>query len=242
MLRSPHPFPVPPSALFVRARELVRGTPGSSSPWIDARGARGWVEPAALIALGGAAYGAAMGAWYDARLAVYVAIKLPVLLVLTALVNALLNGLWARRFGLDLTFGQSLRSVLLAFGLAAIVLASLAPIALFLDRAVPRPWQPDGRLGHNVLGLVHVAFVAFAGILVVRRQLAWLTDKTGAVASSGRVVLAWLVVNLIVGAQISWNLRPWFGTPGMSVEFLRPAPFDGTFYESLWKMIVQDPR
>ena len=46
-------------------------------------------------------------------------------------------------------------------------------------------------------------------------------------------MIAWLLVNLIVGAQISWNLRPWFGTPGMSGEFLRPEPFDGNFYESL---------
>jgi hypothetical protein len=76
----------------------------------------------------------------------------------------------------------------------------------------------------------------------VRRQLDWLASRASANASSGRVVVAWLLVNLIVGAQISWNMRPWFGTPGMSIQFLRPHPFDGTFYESLYKMIVQDPR
>lgn len=233
-------MPAPP--FLLRARELVRGTPGSSSPWVDAPGARGWLEPVAMIALGGAAYGASMGAWNDPRLAVYVAVKLPVLLVLTALVNALLNGLWARRFGLDLTFAQSLRSVLLAFGLAAIVLGSLSPIVMFFDRGVPPPWAPSGRLGHNVLGLVHVAFVAWAGVLVVRRQLAWIAGRASGSETGGRAVVAWLFVNLIVGAQLSWNLRPWFGTPGMSVEFLRPEPFDGNFYESFYKMVVQDPR
>jgi hypothetical protein len=162
--------------------------------------------------------------------------------VLTALLNALLNALWARRFGLDLTFGQSLRSVLLAFGLAAIVLGSLAPIALFLDLAVPGPSADDGRLGHNVLGLAHVAFIGWTGVQVVKRQLDWLATRTAAGASGHHVVIAWLLVNLIVGAQISWNLRPWFGTPGMSVQFLRPEPFDGNLYESLYKMVVQDPR
>lgn len=220
----------------------MRGTYDAHSFWIDARGLRGFVEPIAMIAVGGAAYGAAVGAWNDTRLAVFVAIKLPLLLLLTALVNAFLNALWARRFGLDLSFAQSLRSVLLAFGLAAIVLGSLAPIVLFLGLAVPGPEAIDGRLGHNVLGLAHVVFIGWTGVHVVKRQIAWLATRAQAVTSSKFVVIAWLLVNLFVGAQISWNLRPWFGTPGMSVEFLRPEPFDGNFYESLYKMIVQDPR
>ena len=161
-------------ALSIQARtqHLVRGAHDAHAFWIDARGLRGFVEPVAMIALGGAAYGAAIGAWNDPRLAAYVAIKLPVLLVLTALVNALLNALWAQRFGLDLTFAQALRSVLLAFGLAAIVLGSLAPIVLFLGLAVPGPDAVDGRLGHNVLGLAHVVFVGWTGVHVVKRQLA----------------------------------------------------------------------
>lgn len=229
-------------SILARTQHLVRGVPDAHAVWVHARGVRGFAEPVAMIALGGCAYGAAIGAWNDQRLAAYVAVKLPVLLVLTALVNALLNALWARRFGLDLTFAQSLRSVLLAFGLAAIVLGSLAPIVLFLGLALPGPDAAAGRLGHNVLGLAHVAFVGWTGVLVVKRQLAWLATRTTATASGNRVVLAWLLVNLIVGAQISWNLRPWFGTPGMSVQFLRPEPFDGNFYESLYKMVVQDPR
>lgn len=220
----------------------MRGLPDAHAVWIRSRGLRGYVEPVAMLVAGGAAYGAAIGAWHDPRLAAYVAVKLPVLLVLTALVDALVNALFARHFGLDLTFGQSLRSVLLAFALAAIVLGSLAPAVLFLSLVVPGPESAGGRLGHNVLGLAHVAFIAWTGVLVVRRQVAWLAERADIGASGRRVVAAWLLVNLIVGAQISWNLRPWFGTPGMAVEFLRPTPFDGNFYESLYKMIVQDPR
>jgi len=229
-------------SILARTQVLVRGTGDAHEGWVLDRGARGYVEPILMIALGGGAYGAAIGAWNDPRLALYVAIKLPLLLVLTALVNALLNALWASRFGLDLTPGQSLRSVLLAFGLASIVLGSLAPIVLFVALAVPGPEVADGRLGHNVLGLTHVGFIAWTGVLVVKRQLAWLGSRAASGSAGGRVVAAWLLVNLIVGAQISWNLRPWFGTPGMAVEFLRPQPFDGNFYESLYKMVVQDPR
>src|SRR5687767_6700433 len=107
--------PVPPSRLITRAELLVRGTPTAHERWIRARGAAGWAEPVCFVAAGGAAYGAAMGAWSGPELAAYTAIKLPLLLVATSLVDAVINGLWARRLGLDLSFGESLRAVLLAF-------------------------------------------------------------------------------------------------------------------------------
>ena len=48
---------------------------------------------------------------------------------------------------------------------------------------------------------------------------------------------AWLAGNLFVGAQVSWNLRPFFVSPGLDVEFLRKHPFDGSFYEAVWQAL-----
>ncbi len=48
---------------------------------------------------------------------------------------------------------------------------------------------------------------------------------------------AWLIGNLFVGAQISWILRPYFVSPGLKVEFLRVDPFDGNFYEAVFRAI-----
>ena len=55
-------------------------------------------------------------------------------------------------------------------------------------------------------------------------------------------MFVWLAINLVVGAQISWNLRPWFGSPGLEVEFLRAHPFEGTFYESVFQMLRERTR
>jgi len=54
------------------------------------------------------------------------------------------------------------------------------------------------------------------------------------------VVTFWLALNLVLGAQISWNLRPWFGTHYLPVAFLREHPFDGTFYESVFRMLIHE--
>lgn len=225
-----------------RTGSLLRGAPGAASRWIFARDAAGFVEPLMLLGVGGAAYGAAVGAWRDPLLAGYVATKLPLLLVLTSLTNAALNAIWARHLGLDLTFAQSLRAVLLAFGMAGVILGSFAPVILLFDWTLPGSDAADARVGHDLLGLSHVALIALAGIVAIARQRRWLREAFPSARGGVRVVLAWLAVNLLVGAQLSWNLRPWFGTPGMEVEFLRADAMQGTFYESVFRMVLHHMR
>ena len=52
-------------------------------------------------------------------------------------------------------------------------------------------------------------------------------------------MLAWLGGNGFLGAQFSWILRPFFGTPGLEVQFLRPNPLRGNFYQTVWRSIDQ---
>ncbi|HEX7260683.1 MAG TPA: hypothetical protein VF258_02620, partial [Luteolibacter sp.] len=40
-----------------------------------------------------------------------------------------------------------------------------------------------------------------------------------------------------LGAQFSWILRPFFGTPSQKIQFLRDHPMKGNFYESIWGAI-----
>jgi len=196
------------------------------------------ISAVALIVLGGGVYGAAMGAWHAPLLALYVGIKLPLLLLLTALVNSLAYGMWAARLGLALSIGECLRTVLLSFALAALVLGALAPVLGYFALALQGPEDPQALAAHNVLGLAHVAAVALAGTLAVRRQVGWLRALDPRARTGTSVVALWLALDLVVGAQLSWNLRPWFGTPGLPVTFLRDHPFDGTFYESVFRMLT----
>lgn len=223
------------------SREEIRGprTPGGERV---RGGESGWEvgrslgRSLAAIVLCGGFYGASIGAWRAAEQAFYCALKLPLLLLSTALVCTVLNALWARRLGLDLSPGECLRAVLLAFAYASVVLAALAPVLLFFDRTLPGPWSPAAWSSHNLLGFAHVGAVAAAGTLALSRQRRWLAELCPRTPTAGGLAALWLAVHLIVGAQISWNLRPWFGSPGLEVEFLREDPFDGTFYESLIRM------
>ncbi len=221
-------------------RSGLLGAPAqAATEWLSDGSSRKTVTLVAVIVTCGAAYGAAMGSWRDPRLALYVAVKLPLLLLATAVVDALANGIWARWFGLDLPLERSLRAVLMAFALASIVLASFAPVVLLFSLTLANGDDDAARTAHDALGLVHVAAIAAAGAVAVRRQAAWVAHVHQGAPRVHAVVAVWLAVNLLVGAQISWNLRPWFGTPGMSVAFLRDRPFDGTFYGSVLRMILQ---
>ena len=90
-----------------------------------------------------------------------------------------------------------------------------------------------GTMGH---GIAHVFAISTAGIVAVLRQRQWLSERCPTSPHTRNVACVWLAINLIVGAQLSWNLRPWFGSPRIKVEFLREHPFDGTFYESVFEM------
>ncbi|HTF88087.1 MAG TPA: hypothetical protein VK843_06725 [Planctomycetota bacterium] len=231
-----------PASISTRVHELCQGTPGCAESWIRRRGALAIAEPVGLILVCGACYGASIGAWRAGELALYCALKLPLLFLATAAVNALLNGLWARRLGLELSLAESFRAVLLSFALAALVLAAFAPVILFFDRTLPCPTSRDAWSSHDLLGRVHVCAIALAGSVAVLRQRQWLAEHCPKAVHTQRVTWLWLAINLIVGAQISWNLRPWFGTPRMKVEFLREDPFDGTFYESVFQMTRRATR
>jgi hypothetical protein len=82
--------------------------------------------------------------------------------------------------------------------------------------------------------LIEVGLIAFAGILANVRLRQLLDHLSGRLAVSRRVLLAWLAGNLFLGAQISWLLRPFVGSPGLPVEFLRPNAFHGNFYEAVF--------
>ena len=52
-------------------------------------------------------------------------------------------------------------------------------------------------------------------------------------------LLAWLGGNGFLGAEFSWIQRPFFGTPTLEVQFLRPDPMRGNFYQTVWRSLEQ---
>lgn len=189
----------------------------------------------AVTILGAGLFGAAMGAWRSPQQAMFTAIKFPLIVLLTTAGNALLNGMFAPLLGLNLRFAQSFRAVLLSFTVAATVLGSLAPVMIFLVWNVPLviPGARGDSLGFELVQLAGVAAIAFGGIVGVARLLDSLRRLGGSETVAWRVLFAWLAVNLLLGAQLAWNLRPFIGAPELPVEFLRPNAFEGNFFEAV---------
>lgn len=217
-------FPIP--ALCRGDRELLDG-------WIN--GVRsGSLRVCLTLIIGGLAlYGATVGLWRGWEMAAYVAIKLPAAVLLTLLVNGLLNGMLGLVLGSGIGFRQSLQFLLAGFAIMALILGALSPVTFFLALNTPPADHVDTRDWHALTLLTHTVAIAIAGILSHRKLLGFLREFALSRLAGVQTFVAWLAGNLFVSAQITWILRPFFGTPGLDVQFLRPHPLEGNFYDTV---------
>src|SRR5438874_1832957 len=123
----------------------------------------------------------------------------------------------------------------MSFAIAAVILGALSPVTLFVLYNAPLLGSANAIVGHSMILLTHVFAIAFAGIMANRRLLDLLRRMTGRDATARAVLFSWLGGNLFLGAQLAWNLRPFIGSPVLTVQFLRHDPLRGNFYEAVWR-------
>ena len=188
----------------------------------------------ALIALGCGAYGFTVGLRNGWEMGAYVALKLPLIIFITLLLNGLLNGLLGLALGSGLGFRKSVQFLLTGFAIMAVILGALSPISFFVTLNMPASDGGSGRYAwHGASLLMHTCLIAFAGITANVRLLNYVREFAYTSRAGTHAFFAWLAGNLFVGAQVSWNLRPFFVSPGLEVEFLRDDPLNGNFYEAV---------
>lgn len=214
--------------------DLLGGQPSA----IRAR-AREW-EPAAiagwllLILVGAGSYGAAMGIWRAPEQALFNAIKFPLVILGTAVGNALINGMLGPLLGVQMRARESFMLILMSFAAASAILGSFAPLLFFQVWNIPPMEAAESRLSaHGLILLTQVAVVAFAGIVANVKLFRTLQTLASSPGNALSVLVAWLTVNLFLGAQLCWNARPFIGSPDLPVQFLRPDAFDGNFFEAV---------
>ena len=210
-----------------RFRALLRGDPQTVVDWIDDRGACGLVRCIGVIVAGCGLYGASVGLWRSPLQAAFVAVKMPLVILLTAAGNAVLNGVLAQLLGTGLSFRQTSQAIVMSFAVAAIILASLSPLVLFLQVNTP-PFSSDGH-GGDVMLVALVAAIAFAGIVANVRLLGFIEHASRARTAALQTLFAWLAGNLLLGSQIAWVLRPYIGPADLPVEFFAPSRGEATF-------------
>lgn len=219
--------------------ELLRGSVTEGRAAIEHSDSRRWLLYLAIIVIGAGLFGAALGSWRAPVQALYTAIKLPLILLVISLGNGLLNAMLAPLLGINLGLRQSLLAVLMSFTIAAAILGAFSPLLYFLIWNTP-PLMAGASTNtgaHSFVLLCETAMVAFAGIAANVRLLQLLRELSGSPSTAQKVLFAWLAGNLLLGSQLAWVMRPFVGSPGLPVQFLRDHPFEGSFYEAIFRAI-----
>lgn len=189
-----------------------------------------WIRLSLGMSLCAAAYGAVLGLWHGPRLAAYSAVKLPLVLLLTSLLTIAFSWMAAAVLGLPLRFGQVSVLTFLALAAGSLLLLSLAPVAWIFTICAPAP-SPGTRTAHNLLYLLHTAFVGgcgAAGTLALWKAMRRLEGRRRTI---GTVYAIWIVAYALVGGEVAWVLRPFVGSVYMPVIFMRSDALDGNVYE-----------
>jgi hypothetical protein len=223
--------------MIANLKALLRGERDETLRFLSAPG---WGYPGVCILVilsGSGLYGSTVGLWRSPEQALYAAIKIPGLILLTCTGNAVLNGMLAQLLGFPLSFRQTWNAILLSFAAASIILGAFAPVTLFVLSNTPALSATNAVIGHSVMLLTHVFLIACAGVLGNRLLLRSL-NFLSAPAIARHVLFGWLAGNLLLGSQLAWVLRPFIGSPKLIVQFLRPDPLRGNFYEAVGRAIV----
>ncbi len=214
-------------------RDLLSPTAATlASPTMREMARGAWVT-----AVGFALYGFTVGYWRSPLMGVFVAVKMPLLIALTLGCNGLLNGLLGILLGSGLGFRQSLHALLGAFSISALILGAVAPVTFFLALNVPSADSPQAASAHSAYLLSHTFMIGLAGLTGVVRLGRLLESYSSSSLVARSTLGAWIAGNAFLGMQFSWIFRPFFGSPGLEVDFLRDEPMKGSFVEAVWSSL-----
>src|SRR5205085_7462686 len=130
-------------------------------------------------------------------------------------------------------------AILMSFTIAATILGSLSPLVWFITWNLPDLQQGSvvSFHAHSFHLVTQIALIALAGLIANLRLVQLLQHLSGSTTVARRVLFAWLAGNLLLGSQLSWLLRPFVGSPGLPLEFLRKEAFHGNFFEAVGRAL-----
>ncbi|MEL6601619.1 MAG: actin-binding WH2 domain-containing protein [Cyanobacteria bacterium J06614_10] len=179
-----------------------------------------------------AVYGAIIGAYGGGLQIISSAIKLPALYLITLLICVPTLYFFDILFGSKLTFKQYATMALTSVSVISVLLFSFAPVVLFFLISVR---------GYNFFLLLNVLVMAITGGVGVRLFYKGMVDMAGPDGFEQKLRLkllqGWVVLYGLVGSQLGWTLRPFFGAEGEPFQIFRPE-IDGNFYAKIFQSIL----
>lgn len=189
--------------------------------------------PACLACIAGGAglHGLALGASSgSAWLSIDSAIKVPLLLLAASVVTVPNFYVLHAVLGLAGDFRLACRGLLAAQATLALALGGFAPIVVMVWLSTS-----DGYLVTVLDGLLFAVAVGAAQV-VLRRHYAPLLERN----PRHRVTLTtWALLYVFFAVHLAWVLRPFLGTPGLAIEFLRKEAFEQNAYVVLVQHVVR---
>ena len=173
-----------------------------------------------------AIYGAIVGASNGWQQMLLSTVKLPALYLLTLLICLPTLYFFDILFGSQASFKQYAVLSLTTVSVISVLLFSFAPVTLFFLISI--------RDYHFFL-LLNVAIFALTGFIGVQlfyrgvKSVMKFNEKTPPIRQ--RLLLFWLVLYGLVGSQLGWTLRPFFGAPGEPFQLFRPI--ESNFYAQI---------
>ena len=203
----------------------------------------------ATLLVASSLYGFSIGCVHSTRFGLHNLIKFPLLFLITGATCAVTYFLFACLVGgVRFRFVEIQRLAMRLYRDAAVLLAALAPANWFLARTVVAPDATSLHEYPYFLAL-NVCFIAAAGALALLRQVRALA-RYHPWPLSRRVITVggWLALSLLVGGQVAWTLRPFFGVrsiPGSETRFFLGSSPDyrgsTNFYEAVYNVVAPPP-
>ncbi|MGB3295227.1 MAG: hypothetical protein WBB01_19770 [Phormidesmis sp.] len=176
-------------------------------------------------------YGAIIGAYSGGLQIISSAIKLPALYLVTLIICLPTLYFFDILFGSKLSFKQYVTMALTSVAVISVLLFSFAPVVLFFYISVK---------GYNFFLLLNVLVMAITGAVGIRLFYKGMRDMVGAEAIEQkmrrRLLQGWVILYGLVGSQLGWTLRPFFGAEGEPFQIFRPE-IDGNFYAQVIRSI-----
>lgn len=175
-----------------------------------------------------AIYGATMGAYPGGIHVAYNIMKIPLLLLISLYVSLPTYYVLDAFSGGEVSFTQVAAVLLASFTIMGIVLLAFVPVNLFFILTTPN----SNFQTYAFIVLLNVTVFALAGF----GGLAYLAAGMDSIHSSRKWVngfLIGLLVQIFVGTQLAWVLRPYFD----GGVFLRPL--EGNFYIALFRLLAR---
>ncbi|MGB3693210.1 MAG: hypothetical protein WA865_21550 [Spirulinaceae cyanobacterium] len=178
-----------------------------------------------------AIYGAIIGSFSGWLQMLASAVKLPALYLLTLIICLPTLYFLDVISGSKRTFNQYLALLLAGMAIISVTLLGLAPVTLFFRISIN---------DYTFFKLWNVAIFIFTGLVGVTffyRSTIYLgRSEERSPERSKQIIKPWLFLYGLVGSQLGWVLRPFFGSPDRPFQLFREI--ESNFYLHFWKLIV----